>query len=126
MIVSECEQKIEGDISNNKVTKNVVLVMPTFWDVIAPPVGIVSLKSYLQQYGHRVKAVNLNEFSQVYNTQKEYFGLINKYVPYRGLIPRLGAELLGFHMNAAVFKEDLPQLYDEYVELLLLDHFKIF
>src|SRR3989344_3793412 len=105
MIVSECEQKVEGKISTSHVGKKVVLVMPTFWDVIAPPVGIVSLKSYLQQYGHVVRAVNLNEFSQVYNTQKEYFG---------------------FHMNAAVFKEDLPELYDEYVELLLLDHFKIF
>src|SRR3989344_1523152 len=126
MIVSECEQKVEGKISTSHVGKKVVLVMPTFWDVIAPPVGIVSLKSYLQQYGHVGRAVNLNEFSQVYNSQKEYFGLINKYVPYRGLIPRLGEELLGFHMNAAVFKEDLPQLYDEYVELLLLDHFKIF
>ncbi len=107
-------------------TKNIMLVMPTFWDVIAPPVGIISLKSYLQQYGHKVKAVNLNELSNIFNTQKKYFAQMSKYVPYSGLIPRLGTELLGFHMNAAVFKDDLPELYDEYVEMLVKEHFTPF
>lgn len=100
--------------------------MPTFWDVIAPPVGVVSLKSFLQQYGHEVKAVNLNERSCIFNTQKKYFAAMGKYVPYRGLIPRLGTELLGFHMNAAVFKDDLPSLYPEFVTTLVKEHFTPF
>src|SRR3989344_341977 len=120
------EQNSYSEENKNVIGKKVVMVMPTFWDVIAPPVGVISLKSYLQQYGHKVRAINLNEYSQVFNTQKEYFGAIGKYVPYRGLIPRLGSELLGFHMNAAVFKDDLPNDYEEYAELLLRDHFQIF
>ena len=106
--------------------KKVLLIMPTFWDIIAPPVGVVSLKSFLQQYGHEVKVVNLNENATVFNTQKKYFSLMSKYVPYRGLIPRLGTELLGFHMNAAAFKDDAPHLYNEYVEMLVREHFANF
>ncbi len=115
------ELTIEG-----KQKKRVLLIMPTFWDIIAPPVGVISLKSFLQQYGHDVKAVNLNENAAIFNTQKRYFGLMSKYVPYRGLIPRLGTELLGFHMNAGVFKDDAPHLYNEYVEMLVREHFSPF
>ncbi len=113
-------------VSTNHKSRKVLLIMPTFWDVIAPPVGVISLKSFLQQHGHDVKAVNLNENAGIFNTQKKYFALMSKYVPYRGLIPRLGTELLGFHMNAAVFKNDAPHLYNEYVEMLVREHFAPF
>ncbi len=119
----ESEVKLE---TVDKRGKKVLLIMPTFWDVIAPPVGVISLKSFLQQYGHEVKAVNLNENAALFNTQKKYFALMSKYVPYRGLIPRLGTELLGFHMNAAIFREDAPSLYNEYVEILVREHFAPF
>ena len=117
---------VEYSKVQNRNPKNIIMIMSTFWDVIAPPVGVISLKSYLQQYGHHVKAINLNEQSDIFNTQKKYFAHIGKYVPYRGLIPRLGTELLGFHMNAAVFKSDLPEFYNEYVELLIKEHFTPF
>ena len=106
--------------------KKVMLIMPTFWDVIAPSVGIVALRSFLQQFGHKVRTVNLNTERKLWHTQNKYFETLGKYVSCTSLIPRLGTELLGFHMNARVFKDDLPGEYSKYIETLLREHFQHF
>lgn len=103
--------------------KKVLLIMPTFWDTIAPPVGIVSLKSFLERFGHEVKSVNLNAIRELWSTQNKYFDILSKNVKHKRLIPRLGTELLGFHMNAAVFREDMPTRYKEYIVILVKEHF---
>jgi hypothetical protein len=102
--------------------KRVLLVMPTFWDVIAPPVGLVTLKSYLEQFGHKVKVVNLNLVPKLWGTQYKYFEALMEHVPYRALVPRIGSDLLGMHMNAKVFKEDFPEGYYNFLELILKDY----
>lgn len=110
----------------SKPGKRILLIMPTFWDIIAPAVGIVALKSFLEKHGHAVKTVNLNEITDLWNTQKKYFDELLKYIPHKGLIPRTGAELLGFHLNAAVFKDEHPGKYSRYIEILFKYHFEPF
>ncbi|HJP17162.1 MAG: hypothetical protein CMD96_06870 [Gammaproteobacteria bacterium] len=110
-------------MSDKKKCK-LLLIMPTFWDIIAPSVGIVSLKSFLEKFGHQVTVVNLNEEQELWNTQGKYLEVLKSVVPEKSILPRLGSELLGFHSQAKVFKDDYPEGYINYIEILLKDHFQ--
>ncbi len=104
--------------------KRILLVMPTFWDVIAPPVGIISLKSYLEQFGHSVQTANLNVNNKLWNTQHQYFRVLENYVPNKSLVPRIGSEFLGLHLNAKVFEEEVPpQFFHDFLRIALREKF---
>jgi hypothetical protein len=99
---------IKGKIQKNKTyadrSTNILLAHLPYWDPLIPPMGIATLKSFLQPYGYNVKTVDLNvvpEFKQLYN---DYFDTFKKYIPQnrRGNFYNIGHDVLQNHLMAYI------------------------
>ncbi|HEX3048368.1 MAG TPA: radical SAM protein [Bacillota bacterium] len=61
--------------------KRILLMLLPYWTPLIPPMGITSLKSFLEQKGFQVKTVDANAemlFKQHYD---KYFNLLREYIP---------------------------------------------
>jgi radical SAM superfamily enzyme YgiQ (UPF0313 family) len=96
--------------------EKILLVLLPFWDPLIPPLGISSLKSFLQRHGYKVKTVDVNIDKRLKETQNEYFACLIEYVPeeWRRHLYNVGHHVLESHMMAYInFKDE-----GEYIELV--------
>lgn len=102
--------------------KKILLVLLPFWDPQIPPLGISSLKAFLEPHGYQVKTVDANildEFSQWHNT---YFAALEECVPgdRQGNFKNVGQDVFRNHLLAHLHhKEEEKEIYFELVEELV-------
>jgi hypothetical protein len=102
----------------------VLLALLPFWTPLIPPMGIASLKSYAEKYGHRVKTVDATveeQFKEVYN---RYFDVLRKFVPEnkRGNFYNVGHDVMQNHMMAYMHRKNERE-FNQLVKTLM---YKIF
>lgn len=107
---------IEKTGSENRCGEKILLIALPFWSPLIPAQGPASLKSFLQEYGYKVKAVDgtsENMFLELYN---QYFEILKGVVPqnHRGNFYNIGHDVLRNHMMAFTNYTDL----EEYNELV--------
>lgn len=92
-------------------TRRVLLLLLPFWDPLVPPLGLASLKSYLQQNGnYKVFAYDANiedDFRDIYD---RYFGGLKEFIPTEKsmLLYNMGHEVLKNHTMAYINRTDEP------------------
>lgn len=103
-------------MSNNKRT---LLMLLPFWSPLIPPMGLASLKSFLEPRGFDVKTVDANVESNLRATYDLYFDQLKKVVerPQQGNFYSTGMEVLRNHMMAHFRGEPdrLPKIVAELV-----------
>jgi radical SAM superfamily enzyme YgiQ (UPF0313 family) len=113
----------EPDSGQNAPGKILLILLP-FWDPQIPPLGISCLKSFIQQHGYTVKAVDMNTESEFRELYYDYYEIIKKYVPgnRRGNLFNTGNVVLRNHMMAHLNYRDEDE-YIKLVRILVLDSF---
>ena len=98
----------------------ILLVTLPFWSPLIPSQGIAVLKSFLQRFGYRVKAIDAtseNLFLEFYNT---YFQILKDEIPltHRGNFYNIGHDVLRNHMMAYTNQTNQDNYY-ELIQLLI-------
>ncbi|PWV46105.1 radical SAM protein [Chitinophaga sp. S165] len=99
------------DIRENGGQGRMLLLLLPFWDPLVPPLGLASLKSYLQRHGnYAVSAYDANiegDFTDIYD---RYFGALADFVPEkkRKLLFNMGHEVLKNHTMAFINRTTEP------------------
>jgi len=111
---------IKSEIKNNLDRHKMLLAHLPYWVPLIPPMGLAFIKGFLQEYGCRVKAVDLNienDFKELYDS---YFRVFEKYVPAdkRGNFYHIGHDVLQQHMMAHINYTDETE-YIQLVKILI-------
>ena len=106
--------------------KKILLALLPFWTPLNPPLGIASLKTFLQDKGYHVKAVDANvdvESKKIYN---QYIETLNRCVPKnkRGKSYDIVHDVLRNQMMAHINSRDKRE-YLELLEVLLYKYFYV-
>jgi len=104
----------------DKNKEKILLALLPFWDPLNPPLGISSLKSFLQEHGYYVRTKDFNveyEFKEIYDN---YFDTLKEYIPgeKRSNFFNIGKDVLLDHMMAHIHYKDERE-YSELVKLLV-------
>jgi radical SAM superfamily enzyme YgiQ (UPF0313 family) len=104
--------------------KKILLALLPFWDPQIPPLGLACIKSFLEQHGYRVTAVDANlelEFRDIYDC---YFKILDDNVPEskRGNLYNIGNQVLRNHLMTHLNYDD-EEKYIELIEILVLKTF---
>lgn len=82
--------------------EKILLAILPYWDPMIPPMGITSLKAFLQKYGYKVKTVDLIVKEECLDFYKNYFDMLRECVPVekQGNFNNIGHDVLQNHMMA--------------------------
>ena len=97
-----------------------LLIVPHFWDPICVPLGISSLKAYLEQFNHSVDLFDYNAIPSIFGMQKKYFEEGKRQFPYwnKWNIERNGTDMLAFHQLVYLFARQDPDYRELVAEIL--------
>ncbi len=89
-------------MSTEKERQRILLVLLPYWEPQIPPMGIVSLKSFLQANGYTVKTVDANVLPVFTDLHNRYFALLEEIVPEhrQGNVANVGQDVMRSHMMA--------------------------
>ncbi|NOQ27795.1 MAG: radical SAM protein [Bacteroidales bacterium] len=106
--------------------KKILLTILPYWDPMIPPMGITSLKRYLQNNGYIVKTVDYIVKEECLDYYTNYFEIIKKHVPYekRGNFLNIGHDVLQNQMMAHLNYDDIDE-YIELIKLLIYNHYYV-
>jgi len=84
-----------------KIEKILLTILP-YWDPMIPPMGITSLKTFLQKHGYQVKTEDLIVKDECLTFYHNYFSTLKKGIPEekRGNFNNIGHDVLQCHMMA--------------------------
>lgn len=104
-----------------KKKKRILLIMPSFWDPICPPQGIVSLRSYIEKLGYEVFIRDFNTDPRLFDLQRKYFELGLKLFPHWKFLNifRNGPRYFARHQLAWFFGRRLGIKYEKLAGLIL-------
>lgn len=109
-------------INTNKDSngEKILLMTLPFWSPLIPAQGIASLKSFLQQYGYRVKTIDATSESLFLELYDEYFTKLKEIIPqsHWGNLFNIGHDVLRNHMMAHTNYTDREE-YFQLVKLLI-------
>lgn len=90
--------------------------MLPYWTPMIPPMGICSLKSFLENHGYSVRTDDANIRPELWEISGQYFNRLKSYIPERkrGNFINIGHNVLRNHLMAYFNHEDGP----EYVQLI--------
>jgi len=93
---------------NDGKNEKIVLAHMPYWDPLVPPMGIATLKAYLEHFGYRVSTFDLNVHADFKASYKKYFEVFEKYIPERkrGNFYNIGHETLQNHLMAYINQTD--------------------
>lgn len=105
----------------NSGFKKILLASLPFWTPLIPPLGLACLKSYLQQHGFSVMAVDANvedTFKEIYDN---YFAVLADVVPEdkKGNFYSIGHEVLRNHMMAHLHQQGKEDEYFKLVKVIV-------
>lgn len=98
----------------------ILLAILPYWDPMIPPMGIASLKGFLQKHGYSVHTEDLIVKQECLEFYDNYFQVLKKCVPpeKRGNFNNIGHDVLQNHMMAHQKYQD-EALYRELVRILI-------
>ncbi|MCP4151601.1 MAG: radical SAM protein [bacterium] len=82
--------------------KKILLAILPYWDPMIPPMGITSLKQFLESHGYRVKTVDLIVQQECFDYYHNYFEVLKRFIPEekRGNFNNIGHDVLQSHLMA--------------------------
>jgi radical SAM superfamily enzyme YgiQ (UPF0313 family) len=98
--MSEC---ITNDTEKQSIAGNkILLAILPYWDPMIPPMGITSLKAFLQEHGYDVKTVDLIVKEECLDFYNNYFSALKRMVPVekQGNFNNIGHDVLQSHLMA--------------------------
>jgi len=106
-------------MSNLKNPKILLAILP-YWDPMIPPMGITTLKAFLQKHGFRVKAVDLIVKKECLEFYSNYFETLRQCIPEekQGNFNNIGHDVLQNHMMSYQNYQDEAE-YEKLVKLLI-------
>ena len=104
--------------------RNVLLLLPPFWDPVCVPLGISSLKAFAERYGHSIDIFDFNSRPEIFGLQRRYFELGKRMFPRWNLwnIERNGTEALAEHQVLYLHARNRPDYGDLVAEVLNMAH----
>lgn len=108
--------------------KKILLAILPYWDPMIPPMGITSLKSFLQKHGYIVKTVDLIVKKESLDFYYDYFRILEEFIPFekQGNFRNIGHDVLQNHMMAHInHGHDEEKNYVELVKLLVYHHYYV-
>jgi hypothetical protein len=89
--------------------KRILLAILPYWDPMIPPMGITTIKAFLQEHGYTVRTVDLIVKKESLDFYGDYFDTLKKCVPVekRGNFNNIGHDVLQCHMMA---HQDPPRI----------------
>jgi hypothetical protein len=106
--------------------KKILLVLLPFWDPQIPPLGISSLKAFLEPYGYNVKTIDANIVDEFSESHNKYFTVLEECVPEdrRGNFKNVGQDVFRNHLMAHLHhREEDETVYYELVKSLVYETF---
>jgi len=111
--------------TNNSSTKikgkeKILLTILPYWDPMIPPMGITSLKTFLQSYGYEVTTIDLIVKQESLEFYKNYFDTLKENIPQekQGNFNNIGHDVLQSHMMVHQHYTD-EMKYRELVKILI-------
>ena len=94
-----------------KNTKIFLTIFP-YWDPMIPPMGITSLKQYIQQYGYNVITEDLIVKKECLDFYTEYFRILGRNIPYekQGNFRNIGHDVLAALLRPGLLVIDSEDL----------------
>ncbi len=101
-------------------TKKILLGLLPYWEPQIPPMGISSLKTYLQANGYAVKTIDANTMDSFSEIHRDYFSILETFVPTdkRGNFHNIGQDVMRNHMMAHFHRETGPAEEQTYLQLV--------
>lgn len=109
----------EVNVQNPQPVKILLILLP-FWTPLMPPMGICSLKSFLERYNYQVKTNDVNVIPELWEIYQWYFDKLRAFIPQRkwGNLYNMGNKVLSNHLMAYLNQRDETQ-YRELVKILV-------
>jgi hypothetical protein len=84
--------------------EKILLAILPYWDPMIPPMGITSLKVFLQGHGYEVKTVDLIVKEESLEFYRNYFDTLRECIPEekQGNFNNIGHDVLQSHMMAQI------------------------
>ncbi|UCH98411.1 MAG: radical SAM protein [Candidatus Aminicenantes bacterium] len=100
--------------------KKILLAILPYWDPMIPPMGITTLKAFLQEHGYKVRTVDLIVKKECLDFYNNYFETLKKCVPEekRGNFNNIGHDVLQSHLMAH-WNHNHKDEYEELVKTLI-------
>ena len=110
----------------NHTDQKILLAILPYWDPMIPPMGITTLKAFLQQHGFRVKTVDLIVKKESLDFYHNYFATLAKCIPLekQGNFNNIGHDVLQSHLMAHWNQNDKKR-YLELVKLLIYNSYYV-
>lgn len=116
-------------MTNNKdfVDKEKILLMLLpFWAPLNPPLGITSLKSYLNEYRYQVTTIDVNIESDIWGMRTKYIKVLQSFVPNNrmGNFNMISYDVFMSHLMVHLHYQDMQQ-YQNIVQMIVAKNFFI-
>lgn len=88
--------------------KKILLMLLPFWTPLMPPMGICSLKSFLEQFDYQVKTHDANVIPELWEIYRWYFDRLREFIPVNqwGNLYNMGNKVLSNHLMAYLNRRD--------------------
>jgi radical SAM superfamily enzyme YgiQ (UPF0313 family) len=106
--------------------KKILLAILPYWDPLIPPVGIATLKGFLQKHGiNNIKTVDVIVEKKFQDIYLSYFQTLEEFIPLdkRGNFYNMGHNVLQDHMMAAIHYKDEREYIDLVKALIYAEFF---
>lgn len=106
--------------------RKILLCIFPYWDPMIPPMGIATLKGFLQRYGYQVKTVDFIVKDECLDFYKNYFNILSDIVPdnKRGNFKNIGHDVLQYQMMSHQNYTD-KGTYLELIKELIYTHYYV-
>lgn len=103
----------------------ILLSILPYWDPMIPPMGIATLKAFLQRHGYIVKSVDLVVKKESLDFYSNYFQTLRKCIPEekQGNFNNIGHDVLQNHMMAYQNNKDEREYIDLVTELVYKSYY---
>lgn len=107
-------------------TKIFLTIFP-YWDPMIPPMGITSLKQYIQQYGYNVITEDLIVKKECLDFYTEYFRILGRNIPYekQGNFRNIGHDVLQNQLMAHVNYKNRKDYIDLTIDVVYKHYYHI-
>jgi radical SAM superfamily enzyme YgiQ (UPF0313 family) len=120
--IKETKENLQDNVKEvqHREKEKILLAILPYWDPMIPPMGITSLKVFLQGHGYKVKTVDLIIKKECLEFYQDYFDTLRDCIPEekQGNFNNIGHDVLQNHMMAHQNYTD-EKKYAELVKILI-------
>jgi len=104
----------------NKRKEKILLAILPYWDPMIPPMGITSLKTFLQTHGYKVSTVDFIVKQECLEFYKNYFDTLRECIPKEkhGNFNNIGHDVLQNHMMVYQHQTN-EKKYSNFIKILI-------